>query len=115
MTVETIGGTSDVSSGDQYTYDGAPTVTSVSPQAGPTGGGNTVIVTGTAFTGTIDVLVGSNDVTDSPCPGSPSSPCFSVNGAGTQITIEDMPGASAGPPVDIIVTTPGGSNNRSPR
>jgi large repetitive protein len=115
ITVETTaGGTSAPSSGDQYTYDGPPAITGVSPQAGPTSGGNTVTVTGTAFTGTTDVLVGSTDVTASPCPGSPVSPCFTVNGGGTQITLQDLPGASAGPPVDIIVTTPGGSNSAAP-
>ncbi len=116
VTVETPapGGTSAPSSGDQYTYIPPPTVTGVAPQAGPTGGGNTVTVVGTAFAGTTDVQVGTNDVTASPCSGSPSSPCFTVNGAGTQITIEDMPGASAGSPVDITVNTPDGSNNPTP-
>ena len=117
VTVETPapGGTSTPSSGDQYTYVPAPTVSSVAPDAGPTGGGNTIIVTGTAFTGTTDVLVGSNDITASPCSGSPSSPCFTVNGGGTQITIEDMPALTSGPAlVDIVVTTPDGSNNTTP-
>lgn len=114
VTVATPGGTSVPSIGDHYTYDGVPTVTNVSPQAGPISGGNTVVVTGTAFSDTTDVLVGSGDVTVSPCPGSPVSPCFTVNGTGTQITIEDMPSGSAGPPVDITVNTPGGSNTPAP-
>ncbi len=117
VTVETPapGGTSTPSSGDQYTYVPAPTVSSVVPDAGPIGGGNTIVVTGTAFAGATDVQVGSNDITDSPCPGSPSTPCFTVNGAGTQITVEDMPALTSGPAlVDIIVTTPDGSNNPTP-
>ena len=37
------------SGADQFTYDVAPTVTGISPTAGPTGGGTTVTITGTNF------------------------------------------------------------------
>ena len=50
VTVTTPGGTSATSGADQYTYDAAPTVTAVSPSAGPTAGGTDLEVSGTGFT-----------------------------------------------------------------
>ena len=47
--VTTAGGTSVTSAADQYTYLGAPTITSLSPTAGPTAGNGTVVITGTGF------------------------------------------------------------------
>jgi hypothetical protein len=47
--VTTPGGTSTTGSADQFTYDTTPTVTAVSPAAGPTAGGTVVSVTGTGF------------------------------------------------------------------
>ncbi len=49
ITVTTPTGTSATSGSDQFTYTsvGAPTVTVVGPNAGPTAGGNTVAITGT--------------------------------------------------------------------
>ena len=47
--VTTPGGTSTTGSADQFTYDATPTVTAVSPAAGPTAGGTVVSVTGTGF------------------------------------------------------------------
>lgn len=49
ITVTTPNGTSTTHFGDQYTYVPAPTVTAVSSTAGPTVGGDTVILTGTGF------------------------------------------------------------------
>ena len=49
VTVNNGSGSSATSSADHYTYDAVPTVTAVSPTAGPTAGGDTVTITGTNF------------------------------------------------------------------
>ena len=36
---------------DHYTFEAAPTITSISPKTGSTGGGQTVTIFGTNFTG----------------------------------------------------------------
>src|SRR5437016_1687044 len=58
ITVTTGGGTSATSAADQFTYIGAPTVTNVSPNTGPTTGGTSVTITGTNFTGATAVKFG---------------------------------------------------------
>ena len=99
--VTTAGGTSAVSAADQYTYINAPTVTSVSPIAGPTGGGQTVVITGTGFAaapGTGAVKFGAANAT------------YTIN-SNTQITATS-PANSAGT-YDVTVTTPGGTSATS--
>ena len=60
VTVTTPGGTSATSSADHFTYTAAPTVTAVSPSAGPLAGGTTgVMVTGTNLTGQTAVDFGA--------------------------------------------------------
>ncbi|MFZ0921075.1 MAG: IPT/TIG domain-containing protein, partial [Candidatus Dormiibacterota bacterium] len=113
ITVTGAGGTSATSGADTYTYLPAPTVTGVAPPTGPTGGGNTIVVTGTAFESsgeftTTSVLVGPHNVTVSPCPVTPTAACFTVNSA-TQLTVEDIPAHAVGA-VDIVVTTPEGTS-----
>jgi hypothetical protein len=79
-----------------YTYQTAPTVTSISPPSGPLGGSSIVVITGTNFTGATGVKIGGNDAT-------------SVNvDSPTQITCT-TPGGSAGT-ASVVVTTPSGSN-----
>jgi IPT/TIG domain-containing protein/FG-GAP repeat protein len=99
ITVTTPGGTSGTSAADQYTYVPAPTVTAISPTAGPLGGTTTVTITGTNLTGTTAVDFGNTAATG-----------FTVNGA-TSITAT-APAESAGT-VDITVTTPGGTSATS--
>ena len=115
ITVQTPGGTTAISTADQYVYAAAPTLTGVSPSFGPLVGGNTVTLTGTGFdpagVGASAVVVGITNITTAPCPGPPTSPCFTVNGD-TQITIQDLPPGSAGI-VDITVTTVGGTSATS--
>ncbi len=103
LSVTTAGGTSGISTADQYTYELLPNVTSVAPQAGPVAGGTSVILTGSDFTNATQVTVGSTPVTAA-CP---ATPCYTVNSA-TQITVT-MP-AEAAATVDITVTTPGGTS-----
>jgi hypothetical protein len=72
-----------------------PVVSAVSPDTGFTTGGNTVTVTGSGFTGATTVDVGAN-------------PAAIVTRSGaTSLTVTVPPG-SAGAPVDVIVTAPGG-------
>jgi large repetitive protein len=57
VTVTTPYGTSPTSSADQFTYL-SPTVTSLSPDGGPTAAGTTVTITGTRFTATTTLTFG---------------------------------------------------------
>ncbi len=95
VTVTTPGGTSATGAGDQYTYVGAPTVSSLSPTSGPAAGGTSVVITGTSLTGATVVSFGATNAT-----------AFVVNSA-TQITATAPSGSSV---VDVTVTTPGGTS-----
>ena len=57
------GGTTTTSAADQFTYMAAPTVTGISPLAGPLAGGTTVTITGTGFTGATAVDFGTMPAT----------------------------------------------------
>ncbi|MBV9497010.1 MAG: IPT/TIG domain-containing protein, partial [Acidobacteria bacterium] len=82
-----------------YTYIAAPTVTSVSPNAGPTAGGQTgVLVNGTNFTGATNVTFGGTAATV-------------TNITATQITVT-TPAHAAGS-VAVAVTTPGGTGTQN--
>ncbi|MET7763645.1 IPT/TIG domain-containing protein [Streptomyces sp. NPDC005393] len=98
VTVTTPGGTSNPL---PYTYVAtpAPMISSLSPTAGPTSGGNTVTINGTNLSGATLVKFGLN------------SAAILTNTA-TQITVT----APAGPPssVNVTVTTPGGISNPLP-
>ncbi|MDR7224981.1 IPT/TIG domain-containing protein [Aminobacter aminovorans] len=97
--VTTAGGTSAVSAGDQFTYVAAPTVTAISPTAGPVAGGTSVTITGTGFSSATAVSFGGTAATG-----------FTIN-SGTQITATSPAGAVG--TVDITVTTPGGTSATS--
>jgi hypothetical protein len=73
-----------------------PTLTGISPASGPTAGGGAVILTGTNLSGATDVTFG----------GTPAA-AFTVNSA-TSITA--IAPAHAALLVDVVVTTPGGSD-----
>uniref|UniRef100_UPI0011411E7E S-layer homology domain-containing protein n=1 Tax=Paenibacillus luteus TaxID=2545753 RepID=UPI0011411E7E len=96
--VTTAGGTSATSAADQYTFIAAPTITSISPTAGPTTGGTTVILTGTNLSGATAVTFGATAATG-----------FTVNSA-TQITATAPAGSGT---VDVRVTTAGGTSATS--
>ena len=96
ITVTAAGVTSPTSPADQFTFSlPLPTVTSVSPNVGPTGGGTSVTVTGTNFTGTTAVRFGTT-----------AASSFTVNSA-TSITATSPAGSGT---VDLTVTTPGGTS-----
>jgi IPT/TIG domain len=99
VTVTTEGGTTPTSSADQFTYVPPPTVAGVSPTAGPEGGGTSVTVSGTNFTGATVVQFGAANAAS-----------YTVNSA-TSITAVSPAGAGA---VDVTVTTPGGTSSTSP-
>ena len=63
VTVTTPGGTSSITANDHYTYVAAPTVSSVSPIAGPTAGSTSVTITGTNLGGATAVKFGTNTAT----------------------------------------------------
>ncbi len=101
VTVTTPGGTSAISAADQFTYVAAPTVTSISPTAGPTSGGTTVTITGTGFLAadpTGAVKFGASIAT------------YTIN-SNTQITATS-PASPAGT-FDLTVATPGGTSATS--
>ncbi len=100
ITVTTPSGTSATSAADEFTYEAAPTVTAVSPVAGPLAGGTTVTLTGTSFTGLDGVSFGSSAAT---------SYTFESAHQATAVS----PGESAGT-VDITVTTPSGPSATNP-
>ena len=100
ITVTTAGGTSPTSTNDQFTFQAAPTVTTVSPTAGPTAGGSTVTITGTNLgtAATASVMFGATAATI-------------VNDNGTSL-VATSPAGAAGT-VDITVTTAGGTSTTS--
>ncbi len=89
VTVTGPGGTSVLVSGDVFTY--GPVVTGVTPNSGSHLGHTTVTIKGAGFSGATAVDFGSVSVTQG----------FSVNAAGTQITLP-APAGSAGS-VDVRV------------
>ena len=89
VTVTTPDGTSPVVNGDKFTYIALPTITGVSPAAGPAAGGNTVTITGTGFQN----IFGFPGVTTVDF-GSIPAPSFTVN-SDTSITAT-VPAGSAG-------------------
>lgn len=93
VVVTTLGGPGTLAGG--FTYVAAPTVTSISPTAGPVGGGTTAVIIGTNFSTTSSITFGGTDVA-----------AFTVNSA-TQITVT-TPAGSVGP-ADVIVMTSGGA------
>ncbi len=80
---------------DQGTAYGPATVTSLSPNTGPSTGGTHVAVTGTNFNNVSSVNVGSATVSAT-CTGSPPfSDCYTLNST-TSITLYTPSGAAAG-------------------
>jgi large repetitive protein len=78
----------------------APIVTGINPTSGAAGGGDTVAVTGTGFTGATSVLFGSV----------PGTNLTVVND--TQLTVTSPPPQASGT-VDVTVTVPAGTSATS--
>ncbi len=98
ITVTNPTGTSSTSVADQFTYIGAPTITSISPSSGTIHGGTTVTIIGTGFTS----VTGSSGITF----GGTDASSYTID-SDTQITAI-TPAHIAGA-VDVTVTTPAGS------
>jgi hypothetical protein len=96
--VTTPAGTSAPNSTDRFTYVPTPTVTGISPTAGPIAGKTSVIIRGAGFTGATKVLFGT------------TAASFRLNSP-TQITAVS-PAGTAGT-VDVKVITPGGTSATS--
>jgi subtilase family serine protease len=96
VVVTTAGGISPTSTADQFTYQAAPTVASISPNVGTLAGGTPVTITGTNLTGITAVDFGST-------AAALSSLIYNSDGT---VTI-NSPAESAGT-VDVTVTTAGG-------
>jgi GH25 family lysozyme M1 (1,4-beta-N-acetylmuramidase) len=94
VTITTAQGTSPDQIGFTYAVAG-PVVTAVAPASGSAGGGDTVVITGTGFTGATDVSFG------------PASAAAMNVDADTQITATSPPGTGT---VDVTVTTPAGTS-----
>jgi large repetitive protein len=94
VTVIGPGGTSATSPADVFTYQAAPTVTGISPTAGPLVGGTPVTITGTGFTRATAVDFGMK-------------PATNVTVVSDTTITADSPAGTAGT-VDVTVTAPGG-------
>jgi alpha-tubulin suppressor-like RCC1 family protein len=90
VTVTTPSGTSPPSAADQFTYIPGPTVTKVSPPRGAAGGGTSVEITGTKFSGVSAVSFGSSPASSYTVNSESSITAVSPAGTGT---------------VDVTVTT----------
>ncbi len=99
VTVTNAGGTSATSPSDQFTFVAAPSVSDVSPNTGPIAGGTSVEITGTGFTDATSVSFGGV-ATD-----------FAVNDDSSITAIS--PTAEDGGPVDVTVTSLGGTSATS--
>ncbi len=99
--VTTPGGTTAASPADRFTYRDLPRVDTFAPTAGPIGGGTTVVITGANF------VPGATTVSFGGGAADPST--VSVAPDGTVVTATS-PAATTDGPVDITVTTPGGTS-----
>jgi hypothetical protein len=96
ITVVTPSGTTAAVAGDKFTYL-ATSITSFTPATGTHLGGTSVKITGVNLTGATSVKFGTT-----------AAATYTVNAAGTQITVT-APAVSAAGAVTITVTAPGGT------
>jgi IPT/TIG domain-containing protein len=97
VTVTNSGGTSAISTRDQFTFTLTPRISSVSPSSGTTDGGTSVTISGVNFTGATAVYFG----------GVPAT--FKV-ASDKVITAVSPAGADSGITVDIVVSSPRGTS-----
>jgi len=94
--VTTPNGVSAVVSADRYTYYAPPAITGVSPSSGSPAGGAQVTITGQNLAGATSVTFGG------------VAAAFTDDGSGS--IVATSPQAAAIGPVDVRVTTPGGTS-----
>ena len=95
--VTTIRGSSEATSGAQYTYQSVPTITGVSPGAGLAGGGGVSTITGTGLSGPATVMYGTKPgriLSQSPTEMRVSAPPGAA-GTTVNITVSNTVGTSA--------------------
>ena len=96
VTVTTPKGTSGVSSGSQYTYGVAPTLTSIEPREGPQQGGTVVTITGTALADASEVKFGGVNAESFGVQSSSTIVAVAPPGTGTvAITVKTPYGVTA--------------------
>ncbi|WP_169835025.1 IPT/TIG domain-containing protein [Pandoraea oxalativorans] len=98
--VAAVGGTSATSAADQFTYANIPTVTSVTPNQGPSAGGGLITINGTNF------VAGATAVSFG------GTPATGVNVTSSTSLTATIPGGTAGA-VDVTVTTAAGTSTTS--
>ena len=96
VSVTTPYGTSPTSTSATYAYDPVPSITALSPQTGPRAGGTVVTLTGTGLTRASAVRFGAATATN----------LVRVSPTTLRVTTP----AHATGPVDVAVTTPGGTS-----
>ncbi len=94
VVVTTPGGTDTATNAYTYVVP-APTITNVNPISGSTLGGTSVVITGTNLSGVTSVTFGGT---------------AAALGANTATSITVTTGAHAAGPVNVVVTTPGGTD-----
>jgi hypothetical protein len=104
--VTTPGGVTAHTASDLFTYTAAvavtPSVTAVSPNAGPPAGGSSVWISGTGFRGATGVAFGTGTTPVGYCPPPSGGGCFQVYGDNA-IQAISPPGTASATPVDIRV------------
>ena len=99
VSVTSAAGTGSASPADQFTFIVQPTITLISPSAGPLGGGTPVTITGSGFSGATSVDFGG-------------IPAYGLPTSDTSITVTAPAGETA-EAVDLTITTIGGTSARS--
>ena len=102
VTVSNGNGTSPTSPADLFAYE-APTVTAVSPDFGPAGGGTSVTVTGTGFVGDSGVNFGGTPATSVTVVSATQLLATSPGGTGSvDVTVSNGNGTSPTSPADLF-------------
>jgi hypothetical protein len=96
ITVTTAGGTSGVSTIDQFTYSAVPAIASVSPGSGDSTGGDAVTITGSGLANALAVVFGSTAVSNF------------ASDTDEQLVLSSPPGIAG--TVDVRVVTAGGTS-----
>ena len=104
ITINDIGGSTASATGTATVSPPRPTVTSVSPSAGPTAGGTSVTITGTNFTGASAVKFGDHQRDDSRSSAPPRSPPPHPPNPPAPSTSPSPPPAAPAPPAPATTT-----------
>ncbi len=99
VSVNSAAGTGSASPADEFTFVVRPVITSISPTAGPLGGGTPVTITGSGFSGATSVDFGG-------------ILAYGVPTSDSSITVTAPAGETA-EAVDLTITTIGGTSARS--